>query len=89
MLKKIAGVLLFIFCIIFALSVILGLFHSFLVENTQAKNDISYNYGVIVGKIIANLIFVYLLFRLTRLSLKLIMYKKPVKSEIDNIGQQE
>ena len=89
MFKKFAGVLLLFFCLIIGLSIVASIFNWVLVENEFSKNDTPYNLGVIIGRIIADIILFYLLYRLTKFSIKLISNKKPMLSEIDDIGQHE
>ena len=90
MFKKICGLLILCFCLIFGLAIFISIANSFFVENQLAKErSDGYNSGVLLGKIIANLFFLYLLYRFTKFGLKLVSNKKQIVSEIDNIGKIE
>ncbi len=90
MFKKVSGIVILVFCLFFGLSILMSITNSFILENQLAngRSD-GYNSGVIFGKIIANLFFIYLLYRFTKFGLKLVTSKKPIVSEIDDIGKQQ
>ncbi len=89
MFRKLIGFFILFFCLIFGLSILMSIANSFIEENQFANRSDGYNSGVIVGKIIANVFFIFLLYRFTKFGIKLISNKKVIISEIDEIGETE